>query len=87
MLRLRILKKPLRVHLQTLEIFKMWNFGAVIKFPCKIRHKFVELFGPRTNLIVVYETRPLNQLLGLSLYVRLFENECEVLLNHVVDYL
>ena len=54
MLRLCMLKKPLRIHLHTQEMLKMWDFLTVIQFPYEIRHKLVELFGAKTNLIVVY---------------------------------
>ena len=43
-----------RVYLHTPEMLKMWNFGTVIQFPYEIRHKLVERFGAKTNLIVVY---------------------------------
>ena len=45
MLRLRMLRKPLRVHLHTPEVLKMWNLRTVIQFPYKIQHTLVELFG------------------------------------------
>ena len=54
MLHLRKLRKPLRFHLHISTMLKMWNLGTVILFPYQIRHKLVELFGAKTNLIVVY---------------------------------
>ena len=33
---------------------RMWNYGIIIQFPYKIRHKLVELLGAKTILIVVY---------------------------------
>ena len=46
--------KPLRVHLHSPEMLKMWNFRTVIQFPYKIRHNLVELHGAKTILITVY---------------------------------